>query len=282
MNQTEDVFLPEHSALGKKTQYDAFYNPDKLFPILRENQRLDLGITSSALPFFGYDLWNHFEVSWLNEKGKPVIALAEIIFPADTPYLIESKSMKLYFNSFNNTQFKDIETVQKVIKKDIEDRIKAEISIRVKSNVEVEKMTVYASLEGHSIDSLDVTCSVYTVDPSLLLTEDELVTEELCSDLLRSNCLVTGQPDWGSVQVAYTGKKINHASLLQYIVSYRDHTEFGEHCVERLFTDIMKQCQPQRLKVMGCYTRRGGIDINCVRSSYKIDYKGCHRRLGRQ
>lgn len=272
----------EESELGKKSAYDAQYNPDKLFPIPRKEKRDEIGIDSAHLPFHGFDYWNHYEVSWLNEKGKPIAAVAEIIYSSDSSHIIESKSMKLYFNSFNNTKFKDHLAVAEVIKRDFEPRVGSAVFVTVTPISALQNEIVYAGFDGECIDHLDVECDVYTVDPILLMTEDSIVTEVLYSDLLKSNCLVTFQPDWGSVQIAYKGKKINHESLLKYIVSFRNHNEFHEQCIERIFIDIMRMCQPEMLTVYGRYTRRGGLDINPYRSNQPVVIPTQQKRLYRQ
>lgn len=258
------------SELGQKTVYESTYNPNKLFPISRDIKRSELGVTTASLPFFGYDFWNHYEVSWLNEKGKPVVALAELVFNCNSPNLIESKSMKLYFNSLNNSKFKDENVVTDIVKKDLEERVVSHVAVNIIPLNHIQEQKLMNTFDGYCIDHLDIECSHYTVDSSLLKTENKIVEERVYSDLLKSNCLVTGQPDWGSIVIEYEGKKINHESLLRYIVSFRNHTEFGEHCVERIFTDIMKQCAPYKLTVHGRYTRRGGIDINSIRSTHEV------------
>jgi 7-cyano-7-deazaguanine reductase len=274
--------LAEHSELGKKTYYDFTYQPDKLFAIRRENKRLEIGIVATSLPFVGYDLWNHAEVSWLNKKGKPIVALAEIIFDAASPYLIESKSMKLYFNSLNNTSFASFAVVEKTIEQDLTSRVGSPVKVNIYPLSAREEKCI-ASFEGICLDQLDLTCSHYTVMPSLLSVESELVSETVYSNLLCSKCLVTGQPDWGTIQIEYEGLKINHDCLLQYIISFRNHFEFGEHCIERIFMDLRRECRPQNLMVLGQYTRRGGIDINCIRAtSQSMLAKRAIRRLYRQ
>lgn len=259
---------PEKSLLGKKATYDRTYNPDHLFPIPRAGKRQEIGIETNALPFFGIDRWNHYEVSWLNERGKPVIAIGHLTFNCNSPYLIESKSLKLYFNSLNDSRFKDSDAVATLIKNDLQTRVLSEVSVNLFPHQDFQGILSYADLQGECIDNLDIECSRYQADPSLLATEGFEVKETLCSHLLKSNCLVTGQPDWGSLQVEYQGNKINHESLLKYIVSFRHHNGFGEHCVEKIFLDILKHCEPKILMVTGQYTRRGGIDINVVRSTH--------------
>lgn len=277
----ESHLTPEQSELGKKAEYDPHYNPDKLFPIPRKGKRDEIGVPD-LLPFFGFDLWNHYEVSWLNEKGKPIVALAEISYGCETPCIIESKSMKLYFNSFNNTHFKDEEAVQAIVKKDLEERVGGTVSVKIIPLNKLSDDQLFAGFNGVCLDLLDVECSSYSVDKSLLKSEEELVEETVYSNLLKSNCLVTHQPDWGSVQISYKGKKINHESLLRYIVSFRNHNEFHEQCIERIFIDIMKHCQPEELTVYGRYTRRGGLDINPYRSTKNISHSIQNARLCRQ
>lgn len=273
---------PEQSELGKKAAYDAHYNPDKLFPIPRKAKRDEIGITGSKLPFYGYDVWNHYEVSWLNEKGKPIVALAVISYDCETPLIIESKSLKLYFNSLNNTKFKDADAVATIVKKDLEERLKGVVSVRIIPLSQVKDDKLHNHFQGECIDELDVTCDTYLVDPGLLKTDNETVTETLHTNLLKSNCLVTNQPDWGSVQISYKGKKINREALVRYIVSFRNHNEFHEQCVERIFVDIMKHCQPEELSVYGRYTRRGGIDINAYRTTHQNSWEIDNFRLCRQ
>lgn len=262
---------PEQSELGKKAAYDPHYNPNKLFAIPRKSKRDEIGVPDK-LPFYGFDLWNHYEVSWLNPKGKPVVALAEIRYGCDTPCIIESKSMKLYFNSFNNSPFNDEAIIQNTVKQDIEARVGGPVAVTIIPLNQINNETQLSQLSGVCLDHLDVDCSDYEVAPALLHTEDTTVEETVYSNLLKSNCLVTNQPDWGSVQIHYQGKKINHEGLLRYIVSFRNHNEFHEQCIERIFMDIMTHCQPKSLTVYGRYTRRGGLDINPYRSTdSKID-----------
>jgi len=282
MSHSDNKITPNQSELGKKAAYDACYNPDKLFPIPRKLNRDAIGIPDK-LPFFGFDIWNHYEVSWLNEKGKPQVALAEIVYSCESPNIIESKSMKLYFNSFNNTQIKDEETLVSMIKKDLEDCICAVVNVKIISLRNRKNETLYKGFTGVCLDDLDIDCSVYTLQPQFLCTESEDVSETLYSDILKSNCLVTNQPDWGSVQISYQGKKINHAGLLRYLVSFRNCNEFSEQCIERMYMDIMQYCQPKELTIYGRFTRRGGIDINPFRSTIKNkDYQEMNLRLCRQ
>ena len=271
----------EQSELGKKTEYDSHYNPEKLFPIPRKDKRDEIGVPD-LLPFFGFDLWNHYEVSWLNEKGKPLVAFAEISYGCETPFIIESKSMKLYFNSLNNTKFKNTAVVQATIKKDIEEKVGGKAVVKIIPLNELHNK-IFSGFEGDCLDELDIECTSYTIDTSFLKSDGDIVEETVYSHLLKSNCLVTHQPDWGSVQIAYTGKKINREGLLRYLVSFRNHNEFHEQCIERIFIDILTHCRPKELTVYGRYTRRGGLDINPYRSTKKNIFASIqNRRLFRQ
>jgi 7-cyano-7-deazaguanine reductase len=272
---------PTESNLGKKTEYDTHYNPDKLFPISRKINRNQM-LIPEVLPFFGYDLWNHYEVSWLNQKGKPIAGIAQILYACDSPNIIESKSMKLYFNSFNNTRMENIEMLQSVIKSDLESRIESPVSIKVSALNQVNNALYYRGMHGKCIDDIDIECTDYTINPSYLYTDTETVKEVLYSDLLKSNCLVTNQPDWGSLQISYQGLKINHAGLLRYIISFRHSNDFSEQCIERIFMDIMQFCKPEQLTVYGRFTRRGGLDINPYRSTEKCIPEDSNVRLCRQ
>ncbi len=273
---------PEQSELGHSSEYDSHYNPDRLFAIPRDTKRLEIGIDPNDLPFYGFDCWNHYEVSWLNEKGKPIVALAEIVYDCATPCLIESKSLKLYFNSFNNTRFQNSEEVRLIIERDLARYLNGTAQVKILSLKENEWGYIQPTLLGQCIDDLDVACSVYVVKPDYLDVEEAQVDEVLYSDLLKSNCLVTNQPDWGSVQIAYTGKQINKEGLLKYLVSFRNHNEFHEQCIERIFVDIMHRCKPEKLTVYGRYTRRGGLDINPYRSTEKTMPQKFNLRLIRQ
>lgn len=259
---------PVDSPLGKKTVYVDQYSSNLLFPVPRAGQRKELNI-AEFLPFKGFDIWTAFELSWLNTKGKPLVAFGEFIFTCTSPCLVESKSLKLYLNSFNNSKFSSLEEVQNTIHRDLSTATGADVSVKIYSLSELPQLSIQ-NFSGKCIDDYDIECDIFTVAPSLLKIENASageVSETLVSNLLRSNCLMTGQPDWASVQISYTGKKINHESLLAYIISFRNHNEFAEHCVERIFTDIMQYCAPTKLTVYGRYTRRGGIDINPYRST---------------
>jgi 7-cyano-7-deazaguanine reductase len=254
--------------LGKEISYISHYQPDLLFPIPRQLNRDEIGV-SGVLPFKGQDIWTAFEISWLNAKGKPMVAIGDFIFPCESPNLIESKSFKLYLNSFNNTKFDSLDVVEATIRKDLSAAVKADVVVNI---VLVDSFSgrELGAFAGESLDHLDIECNTYLVTPKFLKVDGVIVTETLTSDLLKSNCLVTGQPDWASVQIEYTGQKIQREGLLKYLVSFRDHNEFHEQCVERIFVDIMKYCAPQKLTVYARYTRRGGLDINPYRSTEVI------------
>ncbi len=255
--------------LGKKSSYIDCYAPELLFPIPRLDKRVEIGIDNSyTLPFIGQDLWTGYEISWLNLKGKPQIAIANFIFPCQSPCIIESKSFKLYLNSFNNSKFNTINEVQKHM---VNDLSKA-CGMSVEVNFIDESNSINSAIgkfDGFCLDELNVEFSDYIVKPQLIKSDSSnIASEKLYSNLLKSNCLVTGQPDWGSVYIEYQGAKLSHESLLQYIVSFRNHNEFHEQCVERIFMDITQYAKPTKLSVYARYTRRGGLDINPFRSNY--------------
>lgn len=265
---------PEHSPLGKVSAYKTQYDPSLLFPIPRQAKRDEIGLAAgSALPFFGVDLWNLYELSWLNLKGKPQVAIGTVIVPADSPNLVESKSFKLYLNSFNQTKVASSEALQQLIHHDLSEACGAPVQVRIVPREEFGRQKM-GELEGLSLDRLDIETDIYQPTPGLLHADlDESPVEEvLVSHLLKSNCLVTGQPDWGSVQIRYVGEPINQEGLLKYLVSFREHNEFHEQCVERIFMDIQRQCQPVKLAVYARYTRRGGLDINPFRTNFNTPW----------
>ena len=265
--------LPENSQLGKSSHYIDHYDASLLFPIPRAGKRAEIGIEGAA-PFMGADMWTAFELSWLNPRGKPQVALAHFTVPCDTPNIVESKSFKLYLNSFNNTRFADAADVLARLRADLSEAAwrgaasAAGVGVRLLGPELFDREPV-CELDGLSLDRLDVACERYSPAPDLLRTTqgEPPVNETLVSNLLKSNCLVTGQPDWGSVQIRYSGDAIDQQGLLQYLVSFRNHNEFHEQCVERIFMDIWQRCKPSRLTVYARYTRRGGLDINPFRTS---------------
>ena len=259
---------PDQSPLGKASAYADQYNASLLFAMPRAPKRAELGIDGTP-PFFGADLWTAFELSWLNLRGKPQLALAHITVPCESPNIIESKSFKLYLNSFNNTRFADAREVRERIRSDIGAAVGVGIGIKTLGPELFDQEPVH-EMDGLNLDRLDVECIHFSPAPELLFAESDQppVTETLTSNLLKSNCLVTGQPDWGSVQISYSGAQINQEGLLQYLVSFRNHHEFHEQCVERIFMDVWTRCKPIKLSVYARYTRRGGLDINPFRTSF--------------
>lgn len=257
-----------NSPLGKNVSYDAVYDPTLLFPVPREKQRKDIEIHDTHLPFKGGDIWNAYEISWLNAKGKPQIAIGEFYVPCDSPYIVESKSFKLYLNSFYQTPFEDVNEICEVLRYDLSKCVQKEVAVKLIQPSEYPSIHL-GPLPGKCLDTLDIETNIYKVDPHLLRCTSEVVEEKLYSNLLKSNCLGTRQPDWANLYIHYSGPKIDHASLLKYIISFRMHNEFGEHCIERIFMDLMKYCKCQKLTVYGRYTRRGGIDLNPFRSNFE-------------
>lgn len=259
---------PELSQLGKPASYADQYDASLLFPIARADQRAKLGLLET-LPFFGADMWTVYELSWLNLRGKPQVALAHITVPCESPRIVESKSFKLYLNSYTNSRFADARDVRERIRADISAATGSGIGIKTIGPELFDREPIH-EMDGLNLDRLDVECLHYTPAPELLFAEfdEPPVTETLTSNLLKSNCLVTGQPDWGSVQISYSGSQINQEGLLQYLVSFRNHNEFHEHCVERIFMDVWARCKPIKLSVYARYTRRGGLDINPFRTSF--------------
>jgi len=265
---------PQDSLLGKATPYKDQYDASLLFPIPRIGKRQEIGVPAT-LPFLGADLWTAYELGWLNPRGKPQVALAHITVPCETPNIVESKSFKLYLNSFNNTRFNDAAEVQARIRADIGEAVWRDsgktgtVGVKIIAPELFDQQPIH-ELDGLNLDRLDVECTQYTPAPGLLTAafDEQPVSEVLTSNLLKSNCLVTGQPDWGSVQIAYSGPQIEQAGLLQYLVSFRNHNEFHEQCVERIYMDIWTRCKPAKLTVYARYTRRGGLDINPWRTSH--------------
>ncbi|WP_296230096.1 NADPH-dependent 7-cyano-7-deazaguanine reductase QueF [Pseudomonas sp. UBA4617] len=271
----------EHSPLGKSSEYIATYSPQLLFPIPRTAKWAELGVTAETLPWQGVDYWNCFELSWLLPSGKPVVAIGEFAIPADSPNIIESKSFKLYLNSLNQTVFASSGELQACLEKDLSAAAGKPVGVKVRSLAEVEAQGV-VPLPGQCIDTLDVAISNYQQpQPELLrCSADQVVEETLHSHLLKSNCPVTGQPDWGSVVVEYKGRALDPASLLTYLISFRQHADFHEQCVERIYLDLKNLLQPEYLTVYARYVRRGGLDINPYRSTRAISPQ--NQRLVRQ
>ncbi|NCE92272.1 MULTISPECIES: NADPH-dependent 7-cyano-7-deazaguanine reductase QueF [Pseudomonas] len=271
----------EHSPLGKSSEYISTYTPSLLFPIPRAAKWAELGLSAETLPYKGVDFWNCFELSWLLPSGKPVVAIGEFSIPADSPNIIESKSFKLYLNSLNQTAFADTQSLEATLRTDLSLAAGKPVNVRIRSLADIEAEGVMA-LPGVCIDDLDINVSSYEHPrPELLRCDDSRVVEEsVHSHLLKSNCPVTSQPDWGSVVVEYRGAALDHASLLEYIVSFRQHSDFHEQCVERIFLDLQRLLKPEKLTVYARYVRRGGLDINPYRSTENTQFLNV--RLARQ
>ncbi|WGL17457.1 NADPH-dependent 7-cyano-7-deazaguanine reductase QueF [Microbulbifer bruguierae] len=264
MNREDWQNLP----LGQETRYESSYNPKLLHPIPRSVSRAQLGLERKALPFTGADEWWAFELSWLNPKGLPQVAVARFRFAATTPSMIESKSFKLYLNSFNQTVLASADAVRDLLEKDLSAAAGSDVAVTL-FDVESEALDVVRP-QGICLDRLDIETRQYQPDATLLQLQrggDALVDETLYSHLLRSNCPVTGQPDWATVSIHYRGPALNRESLLAYIVSFREHQDFHEHCVERIYCDLQALADFDSLTVCARYTRRGGLDINPLRTS---------------
>ncbi len=276
-----EEFNSSNTILGKSVSYPEHFDASLIVGIPRQQKRAEIELSNQHLPFQGEDIWNAYELSWLNQKGKPMVAIGEFRFPCETPNLVESKSFKLYLNSYNQARFETILSVKNQLINDLSRVSGGSVLVDLIALDEIQTQS-FGHLEGDTIDDLDVHIDSYHYQPELLLniTSSEVVSEALNSHLLKSNCLITGQPDWGSIEISYSGKKINREALLKYLISFRQHNEFHEQCVERIWVDIMKFCQPEKLSVYARYTRRGGLDINPFRSNF--EKKKENPRLSRQ
>ncbi|MFZ9138007.1 MAG: NADPH-dependent 7-cyano-7-deazaguanine reductase QueF [Hylemonella sp.] len=278
---------PEDSHLGRSVAYADQYDASLLYPMARLPKRQEIGVPAT-LPFMGADLWTAYELSWLNARGKPQVALAQITVPCETPNIVESKSLKLYLNSFSNTRFVDSAEVLASLRADLSEAAwrgsdqSGSVGIKLLNAEQFAQQSVQ-ELDGLSLDRLDIECDHFHPAPELLSAalEEQPVSEVLTSQLLKSNCPVTGQPDWASLQISYSGPQIDQAGLLQYIVSFRNHNDFHEQCVERIYMDIWMRCKPTKLSVYARYTRRGGLDINPFRTSHPQPLPA-NRRTARQ
>ena len=257
--------------LGKTTEYVSQYTPSLLQGVPRKLNRDSLNITAQNLPFIGEDVWYGYEISWLNLQGKPIVAVGEFRFPCESENIVESKSFKLYLNSFNQSRFASMAEVEKTLAEDLSAIAKAPAKVVLFPVTDCPALTI-SSTSATCIDDIELTIDNYDFDPELLKTADKTnsvkVKESLVSHLLKSNCLITNQPDWASIYIDYEGETINHANLLRYLISFRQHNEFHEQCVERIFCDLQKYYQLDKLTVYARYTRRGGLDINPFRSTY--------------
>ena len=275
---------PDQSPLGKSSAYQSQYTPELLFPIPRADKRAELGLTatSGTLPFFGIDIWNAYELSWLNMRGKPQVAIATITAPSDSPNIVESKSFKLYLNSFNQTRVAGTDALAELLRQDLSGAFGAPVHVSITTPDAFGTLKM-GELDGILLDRLDLDIDQYVPAPQLLKANhaNGPVEETLVSHLLKSNCLVTGQPDWGSVQIRYVGPQIDQEGLLRYLIGFREHNEFHEQCVERIFMDVLRQCKPSKLAVYARYTRRGGLDINPWRANFSTGTPG-NLRTARQ
>ena len=294
MNRSNILSIKEQlieSALGKSSIYISKYDPDLLFQINRDEQRKCLIRPTPS--FEGFDEWTAYEISWLNRKNKPQVYIGFFKIPASSKYLVESKSFKLYLNSFNNTKLSSKDEATNIMTRDLSDKTDSSVAVQLEPVFE-RKLYEVKSFDGKNIDSADIECIQHeSPHVAYLNSEDKDVENEVVyTDLLKSNCPCTGMPDWGSCQISYSGKQINTEGLLKYIISFRNHNEFHEHCIERIYTDIMSACAPKSLKIVGRYTRRGGLDINPIRYSasfkpndkpiFSADGTKIHSRLPRQ
>jgi 7-cyano-7-deazaguanine reductase len=268
----------DYLTLGKDVQYQENYSPQLLQGVPRSLNRQEINV-SAELPFTGMDIWNGYELSWLNLKGKPLVAIMQCLVPISSPNLIESKSFKLYLNSFNQHKIASIDELQHTLQKDLSRCAEEQVSVRI-TPASGFKYVENSEFEGECIDELDIEIDNYLLSPEYLNAQGAEVTESLFSNLLKSNCLITNQPDWASVFIRYQGQQIDKAGLLRYLISFRKHNEFHEQCVERIFCDIMHYCKPDKLTVYARYTRRGGLDINPFRSNFENCYQD--KRLARQ
>jgi 7-cyano-7-deazaguanine reductase len=257
--------------LGLRSEYPSEYSPNLLFPILRADKRRLLGIDSAELPFRGFDTWRAYEISWLNLRGKPEVAIGEFIVPANSPYLIESKSLKLYLNSLNQCRFDSPEMLQDLLRKDLSESAGSPVIVQLERLLSAKGLII-SQPEGYCLDLIDIETEVYQPNPDLLMIDQNRdARETLYSDLFRSHCPVTGQPDWGTVLIRYAGPEIERSGLLKYLVSYREHESFHEDCVEQVFRDIQLRCRPYSLSVCINFMRRGGLEINPLRSLAPIE-----------
>lgn len=273
----------DNLSLGKVTEYAQQYDPTLLQGVPRSLSRNAINLPLE-LPFSGTDMWNAYEVSWLNLKGKPIVAILQCKVPITSNNLIESKSFKLYLNSFNQSHFNSSDEVLETLQKDLSACASQKVEVKLIPRCDFAALSI-GDLKGTLIDDIDIEIKSYDIAPESLKVADAanantVVTETLVSHLLKSNCLITNQPDWGSVLIKYQGQKIDHEALLRYLISFRQHNEFHEQCVERIFYDILQHCQPEKLTVYARYTRRGGLDINPFRSNFESPYEDV--RLARQ
>ncbi len=267
------ITAPDGLSLGKQVDYEFQYNPNLLQGVPRSLSRDTLKLSKDTLPFTGIDTWTGYELSWLNLKGKPQVAILECHVPITSDNLVESKSFKLYLNSFNQTKFETAEAVRKTLEKDLSSCAGEPVTVNLILPQAFSSLA-FKEFEGVLIDELDVEINDYSPDTRFLCVDKSKgpQRETLVSHLLKSNCLITSQPDWASVLIRYEGDAIDHEGLLKFLISFRQHNEFHEQCVERIYNDILTHCKPNKLTVCARYTRRGGLDINPFRSNFETPY----------
>ena len=259
--------------------YKDQYDPGLLRPEPRAPHRREIGI-EGALPFAGADVWTAYELSWLDPKGKPRVAMATFAVPVESPNLIESKSFKLYLNSLSQTPVDSPKALRDILLQDIGGACGVTVGVELVLPGDFPDEQI-EELDGELIDEIDVEIRDYLPNPESLKAGRVSVEETLVSNLLKTNCPLTGQPDWAGIQIRYSGPRIDRAGLLRYIVSLRRHSGFHEHCVESIFMDVLKHCRPEKLTVYARYTRRGGLDINPFRTNCG-DAVPPNRRTARQ
>ena len=274
-------FESSNNPLGKSSDYPDAYDPSVLYAIERRLGRDGLGL-DSVLPMHGHDYWRAFELSWLDIQGKPQVAMGEFLFDAGSEFIVESKSLKLYLNSLNQHRFKNEQQVTNLVSSDLSTLLKVSVNFTLKALVAGDLATISTPV-GQCLDHLDIRQPSQGADTSLLtLTGNTVVNQGLYSNLFKSNCPVTGQPDWATVYITYSGAEIDRSSLLSYICSFRSHQGFHEECAERMYCDLLKCCKAEKLSVALNFLRRGGLDINPCRSTHAILPKDFSKRFIRQ
>lgn len=271
----------DHLNLGQTAEYPHHYDAGQLRAVARSLNRQPIGINDAdSLPFSGIDFWTAYELSWLNDNGLPQVAIGYFTVPASSPNLIESKSFKLYLNSFNESRFSSWQQVHDCLQRDLSNCAESSVTVQLKPLADAAQQAI-AELPGELLEAQDIRIDCYDYNPALLKIVDTGDNHELTvkSHLLKSNCLITDQPDWGSVYIHGIGPQLDKASLLRYLISFRRHNEFHEQCVERIFQDLAK-LGFSKLSVYARYTRRGGLDINPFRSNFET--APADQRLARQ
>lgn len=269
--------------LGKNTAYPEAYSPDILFSIPRQSSSPQNSLTAN-LSMHGVDHWHAYELSWLSKSGKPEVAIGDFFFTSDSLNLVESKSLKLYLNGLNHSQFNSWAELTETLSRDLAKASGAKVEVQLHSP-DHHQLSLLSAPVGKCLDEQQISVNKYKPEPLLLSLhgdKNNVVEECVYSNLFRSNCPVTAQPDWATVKVEYRGQQINHAGLLAYLCSFRNHQGFHEECAERIFWDVIGQCKPERLLISMNYLRRGGLDINCYRSTQALQNEDCRDRFVRQ